>query len=197
MRRMLTLLLALMLLGMQVPMVLAQGEATPSASPPSMNEFLDQIKQNQVCAWPVKLDTEEFNVGFPDVNSAYFVIPYVLSPGQSIVVQGTYPFARFSSINTYYRDLSGLGSGLELLGWLPDYAIEPGRGQRQPAIDPNALDRPGPATVDRGGDRHGLGQYHAGGFDAGGREERSPRHANRDSGCHRRDDPADVRPYGS
>lgn len=142
MRRLLTLVLALMLVGVQVPLALAQEEATPSASTPSMTGFLDQIKQGQVCAWPVKLDTQEFNVGFPDANSAYFVIPYVLTTGQSIIVQGTYPFARFSSLVTYYRDLNAQGSGLELLGWLPDYAIVPDAGSTNPAVDPNASTDP-------------------------------------------------------
>src|SRR5688572_10225939 len=123
MRRLLMLVIALTFAGVQIPAVLAQEQATPPASPPSMTEFLDKIRQGQVCAWPIKLDVEEFNVGFPDANSAYFVLPYILSPGQSIIVEGAYPFARFSSLVTYYRDLSGLGSGLELLGWLPDYAI--------------------------------------------------------------------------
>jgi hypothetical protein len=136
------LVIALTFAGVQIPAVLAQEQATPPASPPSMTEFLDQIRQGQVCAWPVKLDVEEFNVGFPDANSAYFVLPYILSPGQSIIVEGAYPFARFSSLVTYYRDLSGLGSGLELLGWLPDYAIEPDAGSTNPAVDPEASDDP-------------------------------------------------------
>jgi hypothetical protein len=107
-----------------------------------MEEFIDQIRAGELCAWPIKLDVEEFNVGFPDANSAYFVLPYILSPGQSIIVEGAYPFARFSSLVTYYRDLGGLGSGLELLGWLPDYAIEPDPGSSNPAVDPEASDDP-------------------------------------------------------
>jgi hypothetical protein len=142
MRKLLALLLALMLVGLQVPQVLSQEEATPSASPPSMTEFLDQIAQGQVCAWPVEVGVDTLNVGFPDTNSYYFILPYILSPGQSIIVEGTYPFVRFLSINTYYRDLSGLGSGLELVGWLPDYAIAPEAGSTNPAVDPNVSTDP-------------------------------------------------------
>jgi hypothetical protein len=142
MRRLVIVLIVLILAGVQIPAGLAQEATPPAASPPSMEQFLQQIQQGQVCAWPVKLDVEEFNVGFPDENSAYFVLPYILAPGQSIIVKGTYPSARFSSINTYYRDLSGQGTGLNLLGWLPDYAIAPDAGSTNPAVDPNASTDP-------------------------------------------------------
>ncbi len=135
--RFLLVLIALMLVGVQTPAVLAQGEATPDASPP-MAEFVERIQSGDICAWPIKLDVEEFDVGFPDVSSAYYIIPYMLSPREAIVLEGTYPFARFSSIVTYYRDPSATGTGLELLGWLPDYAIAPDAGSANPAVDPNA-----------------------------------------------------------
>ena len=45
MRKILVFLIALTLIGVQIPAVLAQGEATPPASPPSMEEFIQQIEQ--------------------------------------------------------------------------------------------------------------------------------------------------------
>jgi hypothetical protein len=136
------LIVSILLVAGQIPAVLAQEEATPAASPPPTAEFVERIQSGEICAWPIKLDVEEFDVGFPDVNSAYYLIPYALSPGESIIVEGTYPFARFSSIVTYYRDPSAQGTGLELLGWLPDYAIAPDPGSANPAVDPNATDDP-------------------------------------------------------
>jgi hypothetical protein len=140
MRRLFALVISLMLVGVQVPAGLAQEEATPAGSP-TMNEYLDQIRMNQTCAWAVELDVGTFNVAFPDANSFYFVMPYVLSPGQSFVVDGAYPIARFSSVVTYYRDLAS-NTGLELLGWLPDLAIVPDEGSANPALDPEASDDP-------------------------------------------------------
>jgi hypothetical protein len=142
MRRLVMLVIALMFVGVQIPAVLAQEATPPAASPPSMDEFVQQIQQGQVCAWPVEVGVDALNVAFPDPNNAYFVLPYILGPGQSFVVKGTFPFDRFTSIVTYYRDLSGLGSGLELLGWMPDYAIIPDPGSTNPAVDPNASTDP-------------------------------------------------------
>jgi hypothetical protein len=142
MRKFLVALIALLLVGAQIPAALTQSEATPAASPPSMTETFEQIWPDQVCAWPVEIALDALNIGYPDTNVSYFVLPYVLSPEQSIVVEGTYPFTRFFSVLTYYRDVSGQGTGLELLGWLPDHAIEPDPGSTNPAVDPNATDDP-------------------------------------------------------
>jgi hypothetical protein len=141
MRKLFILIISLMLVGVQIPAGLAQ-EATPSnGDTPAMEEFMEQIQTNQACAWAVKLDVSSFNVGFPDANSLYFVMPYVLSPGQSLVLDGYFPISRFSSVVTYYRDLES-NSGLDLLGWLPDYAIVPDEGSANPALDPEASTDP-------------------------------------------------------
>lgn len=146
MRRIVLSLLAVVLLAGTGPAAMAM-QATPAASPPasptSMTEFLNQIKQSQVCAWPVEVGASgnALNVGFPDTNNWYFILPYSLAPGQSFVLHGTYPLDRFTSVVTYYRQLVG-GHGLELLGWLPDYAITPDAGSANPAVDPNASTDP-------------------------------------------------------
>jgi hypothetical protein len=120
--------------------ITSQEAATPAAIPAAMTETFDQLWPDQVCAWPVEIALDALNIGYPDTNVSYFVLPYVLSPGESIVVEGTYPFTRFFSILTYYRDLSEQGTGLELLGWLPDYAIAPNPGSTNPAVDTGAPD---------------------------------------------------------
>jgi hypothetical protein len=140
MRKLIVLVFSLILIGVQIPVGLAQQVSTPTASP-TMEEFLQQIQTNQACAWAIELDTGFFNVGFPDVNSYYFLTPYVLQPGQSLVLNGSFPVARFSSVVTYYRDPTS-DTGLELLGWLPDYSIVPDAGSANPALDPEASTDP-------------------------------------------------------
>jgi hypothetical protein len=144
MRKPLVLLIVLVLVVGQASALRAQeASPSPAASPPSMDQFLDQIRTGQVCAWPVVIATtpDALNVAYPETHSAYFIMPYILSPGQSFVLNGTYPFDRFTSLVTYYRILVG-GRGLELLGWLPDYAIVPDAGSANPAADPNASTDP-------------------------------------------------------
>ena len=89
-----TVLITLTFVGLQIPAVVGQ-EATP---PPAGIEVMkEQARQNNVCAWPVKVAVgdDALNVAYPETNAAYFVMPYTLSPGQSIVLEGVYPFARF------------------------------------------------------------------------------------------------------
>jgi hypothetical protein len=141
MRKLFMFLLALSVVGLPMPALLAQEGATPADSSAATG-FVEQLQSGQVCAWPIELDVDAFNVGFPDVNSSYFLMPYILAPDQAFVVEGAFPFNRFTSINTYYRDLGGQGTGLELLGWLPDFAITPDAGSSNPAVDPDASDDP-------------------------------------------------------
>ena len=143
MRRLLVSLVTLMLLAGTGPAAVAMQAASPAASPVSMNALINQIAQGQVCAWPatVGIGAGALNVAYPDTHAAYFVMPYILAPGQSLVLHGTYPFARFSSLVTYYRQLVG-GHGLDLLGWLTDAAITPDAGSANPAVDPHAATDP-------------------------------------------------------
>lgn len=142
MRTLLTSLVALMLLAGTGPAAMAM-QATPAASPAAMSAFRDRISKGQVCAWPVEVGTgsSALNAAYPDMNASYFVMPYLLSPGQTLVLHGTFPFDRFSSIATYYRMLVG-GHGLELLSWYTDAAITPDPGSTNPAGDPRASTDP-------------------------------------------------------
>ena len=100
-----------------------------------------RVRGGEVGAWPVKLAVDALNVAFPDPNAAYFIMLYLLAPGQSLVVEGAYPFARFSSLTTYYG-LGVPGQGIDLLGWLRDSQIVPDPGSVNPAVDPTAPDDP-------------------------------------------------------
>lgn len=52
-----------------------------------MAAFRDRIIKGQVCAWPVKAGagTGALNAAYPDMNADYFVLPYLLAPGQALV----------------------------------------------------------------------------------------------------------------
>jgi hypothetical protein len=107
----------------------------------AMAALHQRVRNGEVGAWPVKLAVDALNVAYPDPNAAYFIMLYMLAPGQSLVLQGSYPFARFSSLTTYYG-LGVPGQGIELLGWLRDAQIAPDPGSVNPAVDPNASDDP-------------------------------------------------------
>ena len=77
--------------------VLAQ-EGTPAATPVDVRGLLQRASQGDVCAWPVTVAVDSLNVFYPEGTSAYFVTPYILAPGQALVIEGAYPFARFSSL---------------------------------------------------------------------------------------------------
>lgn len=107
----------------------------------AMAALHERVRSGEVGAWPVTLAVDALNVAYPDPNAAYFIMLYLLAPGQSLVVEGAYPFARFSSLTTYYG-LGVPGQGIDLLGWLRDAQISPDPGSVNPAVDPNAPDDP-------------------------------------------------------
>jgi hypothetical protein len=136
MRRFITLALALMLVCVQIPAVLSQ-DATPP--PVDIQTMRDRAQQGDVCAWPATVAIDAMNVAYPEESAAYFTMAYMLSPGQSLILEGTYPFARFSSLTTYYG-LGAAGEGIQTLDWLRDSEIVPNEGSANPAVDANAPD---------------------------------------------------------
>jgi hypothetical protein len=139
MRKLLIVLIVLAFAGMQIPASLAQ-EGTPAATSADVPTLLKRASQGDVCSWPVTVAVNDLNVFYPEGNAAYIVTPYMLAPGQALVVEGAYPFARFSSLVTYYGTAAG-GQGLEVLGWMPDIAIAPDPGSVNP-ISGEASDDP-------------------------------------------------------
>ncbi len=139
MRKLLALVIVLLFAGVQLPASLAQ-EATPAPAG-DIEAMKEQARQNNVCAWPVEVAVDALNVAYPDANASYFVMPYTLAPGQSLILDGVYPFARFSSLTTYYG-VGMAGQGIETLDWLRDNEIAPNPGSANPADDANAPDDP-------------------------------------------------------
>lgn len=97
----------------------------------------EKVRRGEVCAWPVEVALDALNVAYPDKNARYYVMPYTLQPGQSLILTGGYPFARFSSLTTYFG-IGMAGRGIELLDWLRDSEIKPDAGSENPSLDPSA-----------------------------------------------------------
>jgi hypothetical protein len=138
MRKLFIVVIGLVLAGVHSPAVLAQ-EATPASI--EIATMKERAQRGEVCTWPVEVAVDALNVAYPDTNASYFVMPYLLSPGQSLLVEGAYPFARFSSLTTYYG-FGIAGQGIEILGWLRDTEINPNAGSANPLIDPTAPEDP-------------------------------------------------------
>jgi hypothetical protein len=101
--------------------------------------MIEQVRRGEVCAWPVQIAVDALNVAYPDTNAAYFAMPYMLGADKTLILEGAYPHARFSSITTYYG-VGVPGGAIDLLGWLRDTQIEPDPGSSNPTIDPAASD---------------------------------------------------------
>lgn len=73
------------------------------------------------CAWQLMSNNHDLNVAFPDANATYWILPYVLGGNDSISLTGTYPTARYFSLNTYGTDFNTVDT-------LRDNQIKPDSG---------------------------------------------------------------------
>lgn len=83
------------------------------------------------CAWQHKADKVTNNIAYPDTNAEYWVLKYELSGGQRILIDGTYPSARYFSFVTY----DGKGA---IIDSETDRDIAPDPGSFNPFSDPLA-----------------------------------------------------------
>lgn len=108
------------------------------------------------CAWQFMSDSQVLNVAFPDVNATYWVLPYALTPDERIELSGTFPYARYMSLNTYGTDFGTVDT-------LRDNQIAPDPGSGNPFADPAAAAAPESArrwraTVVPGAADHSVNQ---------------------------------------
>lgn len=80
------------------------------------------------CAWQFRSDATVLDIAFPDAAATYWVLPYALTPGDSIELHGTYPAARYFSLNTY-------GTNFDTVDTLRDAQIAPDPGSGNPFAD--------------------------------------------------------------
>lgn len=125
----------------------AAGEgAEPADAEPSVDDAaalaLDEVDP-YMCAWRVMSNKTIVNVAFPDANATYWVLPYLMGPETTITLNGSFPFARYLSLNTY-------DAGMDTIDTLSDVVISPDPGSVNPfrtvVTDPS-LPRHWTATV--------------------------------------------------
>ena len=83
------------------------------------------------CAWPNKTTKETLNVAYPDSGATYWSMGYNLLAGDQIMIDGTYPDARYMSFITY--NLAG-----NVVDSITDSAIDPDAGSQNPFSDASA-----------------------------------------------------------
>ncbi len=101
----------------------ASTVATPAASTTS-----------EACTWSItgQVSTAASqNAGLPDTAAVYWLEPFQVAPGLRIVASGTFPDARYASLQVYNKvagpfTLNGVGNAL------PDYQIAPDQGSVNP-----------------------------------------------------------------
>ena len=104
--------------------------ASPDA-PSSAGATGSGLAGAQGCAWPREVDAYSANAIIPDTAAAYWIDFFPLAPGLRIVVSGTYPDARYASLQIYTTNgapftRNGVGSALT------DYQIAPDPGGVNP-----------------------------------------------------------------
>jgi len=110
------------------------------------------------CSWGFVMNPQH-NVIWPETNAVFWMTPYVLFPGAEIVVQGSFPEARYMSVKTY--------GASTIIDSLNDSEILADPGSENPFLDPDAPQdpdharftvhvRPGSAT---GGDDNVLAAF--------------------------------------
>lgn len=77
------------------------------------------------CAWPFIVTAQTLNLAYPDPNATYWAMPFELAEGESLLLRGTYPSARFMAVTIY--DATG-----DILQQLSDFQIPPAPGSANP-----------------------------------------------------------------
>lgn len=81
----------------------------------------------QPCAWPTMLSVQTSNVGGPDSGAVYWLQPIVAGADTRIVLDGSYPDARYASLSTYTPNGTAFDNSS-----LTDYRIAPEPGSVNP-----------------------------------------------------------------
>jgi len=126
------------LLGCAVTATLAVTAANASVADPLTDQAALSVSPAPVsrtiptsCAWPIVTNAQKVNVAYPDTDATYWTMPYKVEPGTRLVVNGTFPSARFMSFNTY-DSTGGAFSTNGVPGAIFDYQITPNQGATNP-----------------------------------------------------------------
>ena len=137
-RRGVVALAASVLVVMMAPAAFAQSAAaagTPGPGGP-LGALLDRLgvgpSWHPPCGWMFLVNNTTLNIAAPDTNATYWVQPYYLAAGRQLVIDGTYPAARYFSFTTYGANGVPIG-GTDL----HDTQIVPQPGSVNPFTTPN------------------------------------------------------------
>jgi len=83
------------------------------------------------CAWQYVTDEATLNVAYPDSGATYWSMQINLIAGDQVILDGTYPDARYASLITY--NLAG-----NVVDSITDRDIAPDAGSENPFADPAA-----------------------------------------------------------
>jgi hypothetical protein len=101
------------------------GSAT-AATPPSPRDTPDFSGQFSDCFWSVgAINGGSLNIAYPDAGANYWAALYTVPPGATLRLHGTYPHARYASVQAY----NGLGAIQDALA---DFQIDPDPGSLNP-----------------------------------------------------------------
>jgi hypothetical protein len=117
-------------------LLVASPPAAVQAAPPAVADLarIPGLDPQHVpgCNWIVDVSAQTLNIAAPDTHTHYWVQPYVMGPQSSIVITGTYPFARYFSFVAYTSDGLPIGDVS-----LHDTEIAPDPGSVNPFTTPN------------------------------------------------------------
>ncbi|WP_227979249.1 hypothetical protein [Nocardia spumae] len=88
-----------------------------------------------LCAWRFMSNDTVLDVAFPDAEATYWMLPFALGAGDSLELSGTYPAARYFSLNTY-------GTNFDTVDTLRDNQIAADPGSDNPFVDSAATATP-------------------------------------------------------
>ena len=88
-------------------------------------------------SWWLPVDVKTLNIAFPDSNAVYWVLPLYVPVQQEVVLNGTFPDARYISFALYNQNLDPCsytppGGGRSIKSYIADYQIRPDPGSLNP-----------------------------------------------------------------
>jgi len=111
--------------------------ASPAASTPLPVTGTGQVGA-QACAWPRKANAYTANTVIPDASETAWIDFFQLSPGLRIVLSGTFPDARYASLQVYAEPGGSPFTSNGVGSTLTDYQIAPDPGSVNPWQQPAA-----------------------------------------------------------
>jgi hypothetical protein len=89
------------------------------------------------CAWPQEVSAGTRNIGLPETNATYRIMPFQVRADREITVDGTFPDARYAAF-TVYDGIRGAFVRNGVPSHLADHRIVPDPGSRNPWQRPAA-----------------------------------------------------------